>query len=203
MPALYDFCEAAGITYTMGLIPNPRLEAVAAPLREGAQRQQAESGEKVRRVGETPYAADSWPRLRRVVYKAEALAIGPNTRFVVTNRTDAPLDLYSWYVRRGEPELWIKDFRRACFADRLSDHRFFANQFGLLPHAAAYWILDTLRRWLVGLGIPRMQLDSLRLRLIEIGDWIRQRLDGIRLRLASGHPGEPLWHALATRPDRS
>jgi Transposase DDE domain group 1 len=146
LPALYEYCESHGITYTIGLIPNPRLEQVAAPLLAEAQQQQAQTGEKIRLAGETRYAADSWSHLRRVVYKAEALPQGPNTRFVVTTRTDPPLALYNWYVRRGEPELWIKDLKRACFADRLSDHRFFANQFRLILHAAAYWLLDTLRR---------------------------------------------------------
>lgn len=199
LPALYTFCEEQHITYTIGLIPNPRLEALAVPLLTEAQRIQQETGEKVRLAGEAQYAADSWPHLRRVVFKAEVLPKGPNTRFVVTNRTDEPLALYNWYVRRGEPELWIKDFKRACFADRLSDHRFFANQFRLLLHAAAYWLLDTLRRWLMSLGVPRMQLDSLRLRLIKIAGWVRQRLDHLRLHLASSHPGQPWWEALATR----
>lgn len=162
-----------------------------------------ETGEKVRLAGETRYAADSWPHSRRVVYKAEALPKGPNTRFVVTTRTGEPLDLYNWYVRRGEPELWIKDFKRACFADRLSDHRFVANQFRLILHAATYRLLDLLRRWLCALGAARMQLDTLRLRLLKIAGWVRSRLDGIRLHLASSHSGEPLWRLLATRPDRS
>ena len=203
LPALYAFCEERGITYTIGLVPNARLHALAAPLLAEAQRLQQDTGEKVRLADETAYAADSWPQPRRVIYKAEALTKGPNTRFVVTTRTDAPLDLYNWYVRRGEPELWIKDFKRACFADRLSDHRFFANQFRLLLHAAAYWLLDTLRRWLAQLGVPRMQLDTLRLRLIKIAGWVRERLGRIRLHLASSHPGESLWRTLATRPDRS
>jgi len=203
LPALYAFCEDSQITYTIGLIPNSRLEALAAPLLAEAQRLQAETGEKVRLAGEASYTADSWPHPRRVVYKAEALAKGPNTRFVVTNRTDPPLALYNWYVRRGEPELWVKDFKRACFADRLSDHRFFANQFRLLLHAAAYWLLDTLRRWLVQLRLPRMQLDTLRLRLIKVAGWVRRRLEGVRLHLAQSHPGEDLWLALAARPHRS
>jgi hypothetical protein len=179
------------------------LEALAAPLLEEAQRPQAATGDKIRLAGEAMYAADSWPHARRVIYKAEALPKGPHTRFVVTYRTDEPLDLYNWYVRRGEPELWIKDFKRACFADRLSDHRFFANQFRLLLHAAAYWLLDTLRRWLATLGIARMQLDTLRLRLIKVAGWVRQLLTRIRLHLASSHPGESLWRTLATRPGRS
>jgi hypothetical protein len=203
LPALYTFCEEHGIDYTIGLIPNSRLEEVAAPLLTAAQQLQEETGEKVRLAGETQYAADSWPHLRRVVYKAEVLPKGPNTRFVVTTRTDPPLDLYNWYVRRGEPELWIKDFKRACFADRLSDHRFFANQFRLLLHAAAYWLLDTLRRWLAGLGVARMQLDTLRLRLIKIAGWVRRRLDGIAIHLAASHPGQEFWLSLASRPVRS
>ncbi|MBV9328386.1 MAG: transposase, partial [Chloroflexi bacterium] len=50
---------------------------------------------------------------------------------------------------RGEPENWIKALKNAVEADRLSDHRFWANAFRLLMHAAAYWLLDTLRRWFV------------------------------------------------------
>ena len=202
VPALYDFCAAEGLTYTIGLVPNPRLEALAAPLLTEAQRQQAATDQKVRLAGEASYQAASWSQPRRVVYKAEALPKGPNTRFVVTTRADPPLALYDWYVDRGEPEGWIKDLKLACAADRLSDHRFWANQFRLLLHAAAYWLLDTLRRWLVQRGVPRQQLDTLRLQLIKIGGWVRQGRAGLRLHLASSHPGAPLWHLLASRPGR-
>jgi hypothetical protein len=202
VPALYDWCEQHGLGYTIGLIPNPRLEAMAAPLLQEAQ-QQAATGAKVRLAGDAPYQAGSWPRARRVVFKAEALAQGPNTRFVVTTRPDPPLALYDWYVDRGEPEGWIKDFKRACKGDRLSDHRFVANQFRLVLHAAAYWLLDTLRRWLVHLGATRMQLDTLRLRLLKIGGRVVEWLTYVRLHLASSHPAEPLWRLLATRPTRS
>ena len=131
------------------------------------------------------------------------MAQGPNTRFVVTSRTDPPQTLYDWYVDRGEPEGWIKDLKRACFADRLSDHRFWANQFRLLLHAAAYWLLDTLRRWLVARAVPRMQLDTLRLHLLKIGGRVWQLTDRVRLRLASSHPGHLLWaHLAAARPLR-
>ena len=123
----------------------------------------------MRLFGETPYQAEHWDHPRRVVIKAEALPKGPNTRFVVTTRTDAPEALYAWYTARGEGENWIKDLKVACFADRLSDHRFCANQFRLLLHAAAYWVLDTLRHWLSTQRVARMQLDTLRLRLLKIG----------------------------------
>jgi len=202
-PELYAWCEEAGVAYTIGLVPNPRLERLAAPLLAEAQaRQAAAGGGKVRLLGEAPYRAESWPRERRVVYKAEALAKGPNTRFVVTTHPDPPEAVYDWYVDRGEPENRVKDLKRACFADRLSCHRFVANQVRLLLHAAAYCLLDTLRRWLAGAGEARVQLDTLRLRLIKIGGRVRELADRAHLRLASSHPGEPLWRLLAARPDR-
>jgi hypothetical protein len=199
VPALYDFCEREQVGYTIGLIPNRRLEALAAPLLAQAQQQRAQTGETVRLVDDVAYQAGSWAHPRRVVYKAEALDQGPNTRFVVTSRRDAPPALYDFYVDRGEPELWIKDFKRACYADRLSDCRFWANQFRLLLHAAAYWLLDTLRRWLCAQGYPPLQLDTLRLRLLKIGGRVRELLHTVRLHLACGHPGQPLWRLLALR----
>ncbi len=202
-PEVYAYCEGEGITYTIGLVPNRRLERLAAPLLAAAQAQQVSTDGGTRRlVAETRYRAESWPADRRVVYKAEVLVKGPNTRFVVTTRPDPPEAVYAWYIDRGEPENWIKDLKAACFADRLSCHRFLANQVRLLLHAAAYWLLDTLRRQLVALGTPRMQLDTLRLRLIKIGGRVRQFADRAHLRLASSHPGEPLWRLLAARSAR-
>jgi hypothetical protein len=200
IPALYDYCKAEGIGYTIGLIPNARLDVAGADLQAEAQRQSvAADGAKVRLLGETSYQADSWPQPQRVIMKAEILPKGPNTRFVVTTRTDPPEALYHWYTERGESENWIKDLKNGCFADRLSCHRFMANQFRLLLHAAAYWLLDTLRRWLIAAGTARMTLETLRLRLIKIGGWVKERLDRVRLRLATSHPNEDWWHLLAAR----
>ncbi len=198
VPAIYEWCEQEGLPYTIGLITNPRLTALAAPLVADAQRQRAATGaEKVRLVDEVIYQAESWAHPRRVIIKAEALPKGPNTRFVVTSRPDPPEALYDWYVDRGEGEGWIKDLKGACRADRLSDHRFWANQFRLLLHAAAYWLLDTLRRWLEARRVEPMQLDTLRLRLLKIGGRVYQWHDRVRLRLATSHPSQPLWDHLA------
>ena len=205
-PQLYIYCEAEQIDYTIGLAANPRLQALAAPQLAEAQRRHAArdaaDGATVRLVGAGRYRADSWDRARRVVYKTEILEKGPNVRFVVTSRADAPLALYDWYVDRGEPEGWIKDLKNACQADRLSCHAFWANQFRLLLHAAAYWLLDTLRRWLVQAGAARRQLDTLRLDLLKIGGRVYQWATRVRLRLADSHPGQALWTRLAARPGR-
>ncbi|MGH3148371.1 MAG: transposase, partial [Rubrobacter sp.] len=88
-------------------------------------------------------------------------------------------------------------------ADRLSCMRFFANQFRLLLHAAAYWLLDETRRRLMEAGVRRMQLDTLRVLVVKIGGRVRQLLTKIRLHLASGHPGQHLWHALYSAEPRN
>ena len=203
LPAIYEYCEEREICYTIGLVPNSRLETLAARLVCLAKltsilRIRCGAKPKVRFLSEASYEAGSWGKERRVVYKAEVLEKGPNTRFVVTNRPEAPATLYDRYVERGETENRIKDYKRALRADRLSCCKFMANQFRLLLHAAAYWLLDTLRERLVERGFRRMQLDTLRLRLVKIGGRVRQLLSKVRLHLASGHPGRRVWQALSS-----
>jgi Transposase DDE domain group 1 len=201
VPAVYEYCEAEGIAYTIALITNSRLEEMAASLLEEAKRRYEKHPErKVKLLSQGHYRAGSWDRQRRVVYKAEVMEEGTNTRFVVTNKPQEPDELYAHYTERGETENRIKDLKVALKADRLSCHRFWANQFRLLLHAAAYWLMDTLRSKLVVAGIERMQLDTLRLRLVKIGGRVRELLTKVRLHLASGHPGQHLWEAL-TRAD--
>ncbi len=152
---------------------------------------------KVRLMDECFYKAGGWERERRVVYKTEVMDEGTNTRFVVSTRqAESPQELYEWYVKRGESENRIKDLKLGLKADRLSCHRFVANQFRLLLHAAGYWLLDVLRTKLVGAGVERMQLDTLRLKLIKIGGRVRQLLTRVKLHLASSHPGQQLWYTL-------
>jgi hypothetical protein len=200
VPALYDYCEEESITYTIGLVSNPRLEGMAEDLLDEATERYETEGQKARLFSEGLYGAASWEKERRVIYKAEAMEKGTNTRFVLTTRrTEDPEELYSFYARRGESENWIKDLKLHMKADRLSCHRFVANQFRLLLHACAYWLMDALRRRLVASGArTRMQLDTLRLTLIKIGGRVREFLTKIRLSLATGHPGQSLWLALSS-----
>jgi hypothetical protein len=196
VPALYDYCEHEGISYTIALITNERLKRMASDLLEEATQQHQRTAQKARLFGEDLYGAASWERERRVIYKAETMEQETNRRFVVSTREEEPKELYEFYARRGESENWIKDFKVHVKADRLSCHRFIANQFRLLLHACAYWLMDASRRKLIESGTRRIQLDTLRLRLLKIGGRVRELLTKIRLHLASGYPGRSLWHAL-------
>jgi hypothetical protein len=206
LPAVYDYCEAEGIEMTVALLYNTRLATEASGLLAAVLQQSiVASGKKVRLFAETLYQAKSWPHPRRVIYKAEAQRLpkgtmGTNLRFVVTDRDDAPETLYDWYTQRGGTEGWIKDFKNYLHCDRLSCHRFWANQFRLFLHAAAYWLLDTLRRKLVAAGVARMTLATVRLRVVKIGGRVREWPERVRLHLASSHPGQHLWPLLAADP---
>jgi hypothetical protein len=206
LPALYDYCERERIAYTVALLPNARLIAHGSGLLATAVQQSVlAGGEKVRLIAQTGYQAGSWSRARRVVSKAEAQRLPTETmgtgrplgsiRFVVTSRDEAPTSVYDWYTRRGATEKGIKDFKRDVNCDRLSCHRFVANQFRLL-HGAAYWLLDTLRRMLVTAGMARLTLETIRLRVVKIGGRVRQWPQRVRVHLASSHPGQPLWRLL-------
>jgi hypothetical protein len=197
VPAIYDYCEEEGITYTIALITNERLKEMAGELLEEATDEHERTAHKAKLFAEGTYQAASWEKKRRVVYKAEVMEQGTNRRFVLTTRSDQPKALYEFYARRGEAENWIKDFKVHLKADRLSCMRFIANQFRLLLHACAYWLMDILRRKLIERGARRMQLDTLRLSLIKIGGRVRELLTKVRLHLASGHPGQSLWHTLS------
>jgi hypothetical protein len=198
VPRVYAWCEANEVGYTLGLAPNARLVELAAPLLAQAQAQsQAAGGAKVRLIGAAEYQAGSWPQARRVVFKAEALTKGPNTRFVVTTRAAPAERVYDDYVDRGTAENRIKDLKNALQADRLSDCRFWANAFRLALHAAAYWLLDTLRRWLTATEAAAFQFDTLRLRLLKVGGRVREAGYRVGLHMASSHPSQPLWLHLA------
>src|SRR5262249_57846426 len=123
------------------------------------------TGRTVQHIDAFAYAAESWPQEQHVVMKAEVSKQGANPRFVVTTLSEfAPALLYHAYCERGQCENFIKDFKNALQADRLSCSRFAANFFRLLEHAAAYVLVHALRTQVTPLApqLGRAQFDTLR-----------------------------------------
>jgi hypothetical protein len=110
---------------------------------------------------------------------------GINDRFVLTSFRGEALTLYDFYVRRGEVEnQMIKELKLDPSADRLSSHRFVANQFRLLLHGFAYTPLHRLRGTLHRTESATARIDSLRLKLLKVGARII-----ISSRRVRGHAG--------------
>jgi len=148
-PEVMQWVEAQpGLHYVTGLTSNAVLKALAREAVEQATRAYARWGRKVTRFHSTHYQAQTWSRPRRVVIKVEVSEQGVNTRFVVTDMEQARTKvLYQKiYCARGQAENEIKDHKLYLKSDRTSCHRFEANQFRVLLHAAAYVLLETLRR---------------------------------------------------------
>lgn len=189
VPALYRYLERQEIRYVIGFITNNRVLEKAAPLLEKAQRQYLETGEKQRLFTSFGYQAESWTRTRRIIAKVEYTHLGSNQRFVVTNLSRNPRFVYDdIYVLRGDVENRIKELKLELKADRLSCHRFLANQFRLLLHTAAYCLFWLLRHHLQGTDMATAQVNTLRLKLLKIGARIRETSRRIWVHLASSYP---------------
>src|SRR4029453_17726826 len=125
---------------------------------------------KVRRFAEFRHAAKSWTAERQVIARVEASDRGTDSRFVVTNLRGTARWLYEVvYCARGQAENLIKAHKVHLASDRTSCSRATANQFRLVLHTAAYWLLHTLR----GLAPKRSfwrdaQFDTVRFALIKV-----------------------------------
>jgi hypothetical protein len=198
---LLRWCDRHDVGYIIGLARNPVLERLAQPWTNVSRAQFAQSGQKQRIFGELTYGAATWDRQRRVIVKAEHLLQGENTRFVVTNLPGEPQSLYDdLYCQRGEMENRIKEQQLGLFADRTSCHDFGANQFRVLLSAAAYILIETLRReGLAGTELAHAQVSTIRGKLLKIGGRITCSVRRIVVHLASGYPFQDLFLRLLTR----
>ena len=157
--------------------------------------------EKVRRYGELRYAAASWTVERRVIARVEAGLQGADSRFIVTNLAGLPKSLYERiYCARGQAENLIKAHKLHLASDRTSCTKATANQFRLLIHTAAYWLMSSLR----GLA-PRTsfwrdaQFDTIRLCLIKVAGRITEMVTRIKIALPTAYPYQAGFAMLAAR----
>ncbi len=114
---------------------------------------------------------------------------------MVTNLPGNPKKLYERiYCARGEMENRIKEHLQ-LFSDRTSAHRWWPNQFRLLPSALAYTLLEAIRRpGLKGTGLARAQVATMGLKLLKIGALIVRNNRRVRFLLSSAHPyRHPFW----------
>lgn len=213
------WCERHRISYIFGLAGNPVLRRKVADLAQdvavrraeniAARRAGAESG-KVRRHGELDYAAKSWPgaantntntTARRVIARVEAGPQGCDSRFVITNLAGSPEYLYEdVYCARGQAENLIKAHKLHLASDRTSCSKATANQFRLLVHTAAYWLMHTLRNLAPRRSFWRTaQFDTIRFALIKVAARVTEMATRIKIALPSSYPYQEIWTLLAHR----
>ena len=194
-------CDRHEVDYLVGLAKNSRLRALAAEGMQSAAAQFATTQQKQRHFAWIDYAAGTWDRERRVIAKAEHSAQGANPRFVVTSLQGEPQAIYDEiYCARGEMENRIKEQQLGLFADRTSCHGWWANQFRLLLSAAAYVLMETIRRvGLAGSELAKAQVTTIRLKVLKLGTVILRNTRRIRLLFSSAYPCQELFGALVRR----
>jgi hypothetical protein len=196
LPLLYEFCEFFGIEYALGIPANCVFQRRAEPRQQQLQRRYRRTQLPQRGFSSFRHRARSWPRQRRICYKAEHTAAGTNLRFLITNGSGRASEVFAFYNDRGECENRIEEFKNGFRADRLSCHRFLANAFRLLLHAAAYNLVNLFR-----LQLPQpwrsAQIETLRAQLFKIGARICQTARCIRFHLATGWPFQQMFQSVS------
>jgi len=188
-PKIYTFLEKNSIDYVIGMITNKNLKQKNESLIKKAKDQFQSTSEKARLFQSFEYKAESWENPRRVIAKAEYTPKGGNNRFVITNKTDTPFDIYDgFYCQRGCMENDIKAVKNTCFADRLSCHSFKANQFRLILSTLAHQLLQYMRPMFQDTPLVKMSLDSIRLRLLKVAVQVTQSSRKLWFRFCSAFP---------------
>jgi hypothetical protein len=200
LPSVYQYLEDEEIPYVISLPKNERLLALSQDLRQAAKERHEQTQEKVRLFGEVRYAAKTWEKERRVVVKAEVLEKGENPRFVVTSLSEAPEAVYGFYTKRGDVENRIKELKDDLLSGRTSCHRFLANQFRLLLHAAAFVLVQAIRRRLKGTEWEKAQVNTLRVRLFKVAAKVVQTTRRIVVHLPTSYPWQDRFTELIRGP---
>jgi hypothetical protein len=195
------WCESHDVRYIVGIAKNSRLDEMAEPLLDRACRQYEKTGQKQRLFRFLRYAALSWDHERQIIVKAEHTEQGRNPRYVVTNLTGDPQELYDQiYCGRGDMENRIKEQQLDLFADRTSCTKWWANQFRLLLSSLAYLLLEAIRRLgLKGTELARAQCGSIRLKLLKIGAVVRRNTRRVYFHLSSACPYQKMFLLVAQR----
>jgi hypothetical protein len=183
---------------------NVRLVKRSRRLMGHARMRSRVSGQTEHLYGETRYAARTWRRKRRVIIKAEVVrhpgrAPKNNPRFVITNLTDPPEAVYQVYCARGDMENRLKELHQGLALDRTSCHRFLANQFRVLPTAAADIVFQVLQAHAQGTACAAAQVSTLRERLCKLAAWVQRSVRRIVLHLPAHGAWLTAWQQIALR----
>ena len=206
-PEVLDFCRAARIDFLLGVASTTTLRRHVETLEASTARRHAsaQSGEKLRRYKEFHDGAASWTRVERIIARVEAGPQGTDTRFVATNLTvGTARGIYEdLYCRRGQAENHIKAWKRHLAADRTSCCRATANQFRLMLHTGAYWLLWSLRSLMPKRSTWRVaQFDTLRLRLVKLATRVVALKTRVMLHLPSAYPDKAILRLALERLPR-
>ena len=210
-----NWCEDNGVDYIFGFGGNAVLDRLVEEEADDIRTRRAEGKLAILRgYAETRYAAKSWTRERRVAARIEAkesdeddmLRRGLDVRYVVTSLNSGSAEhIYAAvYCARGQAENLIKQHKAQTASDRTSCRSPLANQFRLILHTAAYWLLLDVRDHVPSWHpLRQSEFSSIRLHLLKVAGRIVETASRIRVALASCCPEAALFGLVAFRLQQS
>jgi hypothetical protein len=186
---MLTWCDRNDVKYVIGVARNSRLQEASAELMSNAEEEFKRTGKKQRLFAAFDHAALTWKAPRWVIAKAEHTEKGANPRFILTNIVGDAQKIYDQrYCVRGEMENRVKE-QMMLFVDRVSAHRWWANQWRLLLSALAYTLMEAVRRLaLAGTELAQATCQTIRLKLIKIDTVVERKLTLVRLHFSSSQP---------------
>ncbi len=195
-PELFELLETNGTSYAIRLKVNDTLIKEAESLEK--ELDEITTNNKVDYAvvyGEFRYAAASWGQTRRVIVKIEKPAgqlIYMRT-FLVTNMDLKPENLIRFYCNRGRMENFIKEAKSGFDMDTMSSQSMLINSNRMQISALVYNIFNWFRRLVLPKTMRKLQIDTVRLKLLKIAAKMVHSARYITFKLCSSCPYKELF----------
>lgn len=190
-PKLYQQCESNGTSYAIRLKINNTLRSLATSIEEELTHMTKDNQiDYAVCYGEFMYQASSWDYPRRVVCKIEK----PTNQmvhmftFIVTNMDASPEKVIKFYCKRGTMENFIKEGKNGFDFHAVSSANKIVNANRLQVHALAYNIFNFFKRLVLPAKMRKLQIDTIRLKLIKIAVKVIRSARSIVFKLCSSCP---------------
>ena len=190
-PALYKQCETNGVSYAIRLKANNVLYEKAKHLNaEITEEMHKDMTQYIVRYDEFYYQAAKWEYPRRVIVKVEKPfnQLTMQYSFIVTNMDLNPEDVLRYYRNRGTMENFIKESKSGFgFASTGSKSKV-VNANRLQLHVLAYNLFNCFRRLVLPKNMKKMQIDTIRLKLLKVASKVVKAARYIYFKLCSSCP---------------
>jgi hypothetical protein len=198
-PDLFRQCECNGVSYAIRLKANQNLYKLASYAEyKITELSENNSVDYAVVYDEFYYQAGSWDYPRRVVVKVEKPAdqLTYQYTFIVTNMNMTPKETFKYYCNRGTMENFIKECKTGFnFASTPSRSKI-VNANRLQLHVLVYNLFNYFRRIVLPESMRKMQVDTIRLKLIKIASKVIKSARYIYFKLCSSCPYQKEFYAV-------
>lgn len=190
-PELFTQAETNGVSYAIRLKANQNLyrlsEDADSRLNDITRNNKLDYAVV---YDEFYYKAASWKYPRRVVVKVEKPHNQFNYQhaFIVTNMALTPEEILMYYCNRGKMENFIKESKSGFNFNSTSSHSKMINSNRLQLHVLVYNLFNWFRRLVLPKSMKKMQIDTIRMKLIKIASRIINTARYIVFKLCSSYP---------------